>query len=280
MKKMLVLLMVLAIAAPTMALTVKAYDKGNGVVDINYVKLAGEQRVRGFGLDITVVSPATVAVKANPGSFKTGVSTAASRGYGIFPGTIDINSVTGVVNGYGTPAAKVGSPGAGTGNVVTIELGSLYSPAGDANAPIAAASAGEIKLCSLQVTQNGATSPVALTIALNATRGGIVLEDANAAVSPTLTGTSVAFGAAPTCWDVTQCGGQLFGDSTCDGKVNLADLAAMKASFNKNKGTAGYNCCADFNHDTKVNLADLAIMKAHFNITTYTPKNLVQSCPP
>ena len=280
MKKLLVLLMVLGLAAPTMALTVFAVDEGSGVVSLKYTMANGEQRVRAFGLDVTVASPATIAVK--PGSFKTGVSTGSSRGYGIFPGTIDINSTTGAVNGYGGPAAAVGSPGALSGNGVTVEIGSLYSPSGqDANAPVVAAG-GTITLCQFQVTQNGATSPVALSLALNATRGGIVLEDANAAVSPTLTGTNVAFGVPPcfagtptevTNWNAwgqpaNWCGTCFRnGDITGDHLVTFGDVSTVLTYF-KNGDTTGRG---DFNMDHLVTFGDVSAVLTKFKTGATCP---------
>jgi len=83
-----------------------------------------------------------------------------------------------------------------------------------------------------------------------------------------------------TCWDADECGGQPFGDATCDGGVNFADLVALKASWLKVKGDPTYNCCADFDHSNGVNFADLVKLKAYWLTGGYIPSSNEQSCPP
>jgi hypothetical protein len=87
-------------------------------------------------------------------------------------------------------------------------------------------------------------------------------------------------GAAPTCWNHSQCAGQPNGDATCDGNINLADLFALKANFGKSAPWTGNECCADFTQDGSINLADLFVLKAGFGSAPYSPSAGNQSCPP
>ncbi|MHC4475592.1 MAG: S8 family serine peptidase [Planctomycetota bacterium] len=83
-----------------------------------------------------------------------------------------------------------------------------------------------------------------------------------------------------TCWDAGECAGQMSGDATCDGNVNLADLFALKAHFGKSAPWTGPECCADFTQDGSVNLGDLFILKANFGSGPYGPSTTNQNCPP
>jgi hypothetical protein len=82
-----------------------------------------------------------------------------------------------------------------------------------------------------------------------------------------------------TCWDPAQCAGQPFGDSTCDGSVNLADLFALKMYFGQSAPWTPPECCSDYNHDNSVNLGDLFVLKMWFGPGVYVPSTLNQSCP-
>ncbi len=53
---------------------------------------------------------------------------------------------------------------------------------------------------------------------------------------------------------------QLPGDVNGDGQINCADIAVVKAAFNKRTGQPGFNSSADVNHDGVVNVLDLAIV--------------------
>jgi len=94
------------------------------------------------------------------------------KGYGIFPGTIDINTVSGAVDAWGTPVALSTAPGAaGTGldtNTIVVEMGALYV---DANKPPLSGTLLSVKVngdCNVCVTGE----PV---------RGNVVQTDANQA---------------------------------------------------------------------------------------------------
>jgi hypothetical protein len=81
------------------------------------------------------------------------------------------------------------------------------------------------------------------------------------------------------CCESLECAGQTSGDATCDGKVNLADLFALKAHFGKSAPWTGNECCTDFSHDGSVNLEDLFTLKAGFGTSGYIPSTGTQSCP-
>jgi hypothetical protein len=85
---------------------------------------------------------------------------------------------------------------------------------------------------------------------------------------------------AGTCWGHAECAGQTFGDATCDGNVNLADLFALKANFGKCAPWTPPECCADFTQDGCINLGDLFALKAGFGTSGYLPSTGTQDCPP
>ncbi|MHC4527609.1 MAG: DUF7901 domain-containing protein [Planctomycetota bacterium] len=83
-----------------------------------------------------------------------------------------------------------------------------------------------------------------------------------------------------TCWDnITQCAGQSFGDSTCDGWINLGDLFALKMFFGTAAPWTPPECCSDYNHDNSVNLGDLFILKQFLGRGPYAPATGSQNCP-
>jgi hypothetical protein len=85
---------------------------------------------------------------------------------------------------------------------------------------------------------------------------------------------------ASACCESYECAGQPYGDATCDGTVNLADLYALKADFGTSAPWADNQCCADFSHDGNVDLADLYTLKAGFATSGYSPSTGNQNCPP
>jgi hypothetical protein len=211
MRRILLIVAVLLIAAaPAMAtVTVKARHYGlpisgkpmtPGVActacEVNYVCGAGE-KVRAFALEITVDNGFTItSIK----DFNKGENTSTTRGYGIFPGKFrDVINPADPCWADGNynpiaPAADADASGTGLGtNKIIVELGSLYV------APNDPCSVGT--LFRFDVSSNNRTAiDCNLNIALNTTRGGIVLEDGNAAPSPTLTGGKVSFPKTFPCW--------------------------------------------------------------------------------
>ncbi|MCC2630860.1 MAG: conserved repeat domain [Candidatus Paceibacter sp.] len=58
------------------------------------------------------------------------------------------------------------------------------------------------------------------------------------------------------------------GDINKDGNVNQLDLTILTASYNKNKGDAGYDARADLTGDDKVDFNDMVLVAQNFNTTT------------
>ena len=274
MKKFACLMIMLAIAAPTMAsVDVNAVQVGSTTdVDINYTNSEG-QPVRAFSLRITVDSGTITAVDAGDPCVVD---------YYVYPSTIviDGNDVT----SYGTPVAPNTTPGAdGTGldtNTVVLEMGSLHDPC-DALHPNPPGNSG--KLCTITVSGD---CNVALAVE-QTFRGGIVMEDANAPGSVNLTGCSVVTQCFPTtpayalqnadfqayvangwdadCWCAPpegtgyQCDGDAAGDTEGGLKyrVYLNDINLVVANWQKRMKTpalGGANPCADVAHDAEAGL--------------------------
>jgi len=108
MRKTLLVIVVLFITAQVYAATVtlSVEDEGVGWASIRY---SADADVSAFGLKVTADSGALfTAIK----DYNVGECTASVQGYGIFPGTIDINEDTGVVDANGTPVAPDTDPGA------------------------------------------------------------------------------------------------------------------------------------------------------------------------
>jgi hypothetical protein len=161
MKKIVFALVVLLFAAPVLAtVTVTATVEPNTpYVVISYT--SDGNMPRAFGLDITVSDGNIIA--CTPAM--EGECTVSVRGFGIFPGTIDIDDqvTPPVVNTYGTPVAPAGARGALGGidtNGITIEMGSLYE------GPNAPPLSGD--LCTIEVS-----AACTVSIAGNAARCGV-----------------------------------------------------------------------------------------------------------
>jgi hypothetical protein len=196
---LLIVAMLLLATAPAMAtVTVRAMQNGPSnalgqyttsgrncnILDVNYTCDASE-KVRAFALEITLDNG---FVFSSIQDFKRGESNSTSPGYGIFPGSFRDNIDPGAVDwqdvNYSPIAPPSDTDAAGTGigtNKVILEMGSLYVD--DTNKP---ASAGT--LCRLVIDPNRACTPADcnLTIAVNTTRGGVVLEDGSAPASLSL----------------------------------------------------------------------------------------------
>jgi hypothetical protein len=186
MKRLAVCLAMILLAKPAVAaVRIIVVPEGTTQVAINYDTTGGE-KVRAFALDVSVASGTITKIS----DFHRGESSAdpnIQRGYGIFPGSfgryITVDSATGEVTDWNasaySPVADPCDPGALGGlntNGITIELGALYSPAGDdsVNAPLNSGT-----LCKLTLS-----TPTSVTVALNQIRGGIVLT--NPSVAPTV----------------------------------------------------------------------------------------------
>ncbi|UCE99200.1 MAG: hypothetical protein JSV82_08520 [Planctomycetota bacterium] len=162
MKKIAIVVAILALATPAIAaVDINAVPIGTtGVVAITYTT---DANISAFALDITV----DAGVIDDINNFHIGESNSTAKGYGIFPGSIDINSTDNKVDDYGNPVAPNDDPGALGGldtNGITIEMGALYE---DGNQPPLTGT-----LCNVIVTAS-----CNITVALNTTRGGVVKED-------------------------------------------------------------------------------------------------------
>ncbi len=277
MKKVIFPLMVAVLAAPawaTVAITVK------DVSDANVVKAAieysGTERVRAFALDITVDTGTIEAIS----NFAVGDD---NSGYGIFPANfsryISVDPLTGEVSdwspqGY-TPVASPDDPGAlgGIGtHGITIEMGSLY----DTKAPPL-----QGRLCVITCSE-----ACKVTVAKNATRGNVVLENASEATVDLTGATEIQVGAVagpaaaprgvaaqtdewqavgrPDCWlasiNPRQCHGDADGTSQSKQKfwVSTNDLDILIAAWNKTYDQIKDQkigdvplICADFDHQAQ-----------------------------
>ena len=150
--------MIVSLIQPaTATVVVTCQDLGGGVAEFSYDASGETGNVGGFALDVTVGNGATIESIFD---YKTGVSTAADPGYGIF--------------GFGrsTPVAdpiSLGTlPGLGTYGI-TIEMGAIYNLAFPEDAPLVSDT-----LFKIAIDWNNATA-VNVNIALNAVRGGIVM---------------------------------------------------------------------------------------------------------
>lgn len=285
MKKLVVLMAVLAIAVPSMAgTTVSCAQIGTTAqFTISYAYDGTGSVPRAFALDVTTNLGSFSAVAAT----MTGESTTVTKGFGIFPGTIAIDS-TGSVTSVGTPVAPQTDLPSGTlaglnTAGMTLELGSLYATSAAAPVVAGTASSGILVTVTMSgMAQDSAAKVATITIVPNTARGGLVLEDAtsvgafSSACTVTIpalppsdcfsnslsTFTRWTLSGKPDCWcpptSVTglpkggsgyQCVGDADGTRYASTyRVYNGDISAISASWKKNIGASGYNTCADVDH--------------------------------
>ncbi len=182
--------------------TVRVFVQGtNGLAWIRY-ECTADEVVRSFALDVTVDRGVILGVSG----FLRGPSTPSAPGYGIFPAAFrDHVAVDSGTNADWTssdynPIATVADSPADTlpglnSSGVTLELGALWNPASTDAVPPATGT-----LCALSVSELAK-----VTVAANASRGGVVAEPpdatlvtqfSGAAVDPeiAITGFSVSYG--------------------------------------------------------------------------------------
>ncbi len=226
---------------------------------------------RAFALDVTTSLGTISGVTAT----KVGESNSASKGFGIFPGTIVIDSAGSVTN-VGSPVAPASDAGAlgGIGtNGVTLELGSHYS-----NMAGRPDNSGVLVTVQLAGTSPGSSATV--KIVPNVTRGGVVLEDGTSIGAFTSTCVYApqppdCFSNAlstyarwtlcgkPSCWcpptsvTGTLAGGtgyQCAGDAALDVypglnyRVYTTDFNVLSMNWKRKCGDVGFNSCADLDH--------------------------------
>jgi hypothetical protein len=220
-------------------------------VTVNYRVVGEPNKVSAFALDITVDSGAKIKSISN-----------LSSDYWVYPGSIQI--VNGEVNDVGSPVCDPNSPGALGGldtNGITIEMGALHDPPGDAYLP----SSGT--LLKFRVDKD-----CFVTIQENTVRGGVVLTDPN--LNPNVNITCmyrppcfprnyptyddwVKLG-KPDCWCGNlarpkwpyQCDGDA--DNATQGlqklRVYTNDFNILVANWKKLINDPALNPCADFDH--------------------------------
>lgn len=187
MKPYILFLSLLLPTLPVTATVLVFVQDSNGVANISYQCTAGEL-VRTFALDVSVDHGQILAVT----NFLRGPSTAAARGYGIFPASFRDNvTVTSGTNanwnvpGY-SPLAVVADaptntlPGLNSSGV-TLEFGAVWDPSVPSAAPGPSGT-----LCTLQLNQTAN-----VTIAPNLRRGGLVAEPPDFVLSPQFMGALV-----------------------------------------------------------------------------------------
>jgi hypothetical protein len=275
MKKTVLMLAVLLFAGSAWAtdVTITCTHEGGGVVRIDYA-VTGLPKVRAFALDIMVDNGTIDQIS----HFKVGESITGDKGFGIFPANfsryINVDPNTGQVttwdvNNY-TPVADANDlhalGGLGT-NGITIEMGAIYSPADDSS-PNAPDDAGT--LCKIKVSDSANVS-----IAENATRGGVVLTDPSISPNVQISGCSVTINQAqstgsscfpsnfstysdwvalgkPACWcSRYQCDGDADGKtsgSPFNYRIYTADLSIVVDNWKKTIDDPTLNPCADIDH--------------------------------
>jgi len=187
MKAICIPLVALLFVVPAQAVVVTCVNEGNNVVRIDYSARDETVLPAAFALDVTVDGGAVIQ---SIYGYKTGDSTASSRGFGIFPSSMQFDD-RGTVSNWGTPdMSKPGSTdvqaGVGTSGV-TLGLASRHD--GPQNAPPVQGT-----LCRIRVDPRGAAT-VNVRVARNTFGGGVVLENATPAK---FTGVGCVLGAVST----------------------------------------------------------------------------------
>jgi hypothetical protein len=271
MKRFLLILAVLVFVSPAMAVvTITAVDNADGTADIQYAADPNDA-VSGFGIDITVDANVVIADVCD---YVEGESVTGNIGYGIFPGTIDVNTVSGDINDAGTPVAPSLDPGAlgGLGtNGVTLEMGALYV---EGNEPPLTGT-----LCTIVLGNcDGATGTPTLTLAGNSTRGNVVKTDSTEA-TVVYNGTTVS-----NCYTLTDCF-----PTTPDYAQQRTDFLAYQAAganpdcwCQPGTGTlnpAGYQCDGDAANDTQL-IKKYRVYTNDLNLVTGNWKTVISNAPP
>ncbi|MEI7955373.1 MAG: choice-of-anchor D domain-containing protein, partial [Verrucomicrobiota bacterium] len=169
-------------------------EDSNGSALLKYQCTAGEV-MRAFALNVTIDRGQIVGIS----NFFVGPSTASAHGYGIFPAAfrdhVAATVTSGTVanwnaSGYNPVASVADAPSdtlAGLGSSgVTLEFGAVW----DASAPTAAPAASGT-LCTLQLSTDATLQGTNVTLAANASRGGVVASPNGTTVTPTMVGAHV-----------------------------------------------------------------------------------------
>jgi hypothetical protein len=246
MKRMIIFVAVVALAAGAEATVQISCTNNRNVVTVSYDASSEPNRVRAFGLDISVDAGTIGNVEC------------LSSDYYVYPGTIVIQD--GVVTEWGT-CAPVGQDT----NTIIVEMGSLYE-AGIEPPP---AATGDLLRFTINKSEYGWSC---VTIAENEQRGGVVME--NPEEVPDVSFTSCCWCSYPACWDSpTQCHGDVDGT----GDVKGSDFLHLKDCWYKCYPDPYYieHCvCVDSDRDGCVKGADFMILKSNWY------KSVPSDCPP
>ena len=295
MKKLIVILALL-IATPAFA-ALSVYCEATGsVVAVKYSGADVNNLPAAFGLSLTTDNSETLTLQTG---FKTGESTNASPGYGIFPGSINLDTPATPV--WNNPVADPCDEPAGDADAssfVIVELGALYDD--DFNAPGTSGTLCEFLAsgdCTVTLEDEdtyraGVVLEDGTTVDVNTTCAVIVATDCFPGGNPSGPNTAeydewVLVG-KPDCWcHPRQCQGDADGRSEGKGNtwVALVDLTVLKAAWNKNLAAVQGNStvvgdpplavdwiCADFDHASegkglvRAAVEDLTILKANWNL--------------
>jgi hypothetical protein len=284
MRKAILVLAVLILASPVWGVVMITCEADGNEVTVSYDMNDVNGLIRAVALNITLDSNATIG---DISGYKIGESISGDKGFGIFPGSIDINE-GGVVQDYGDPirdpcqypeVPTLG--GKGTGGM-TVELGSLYYPVtpGSPNAP-------DDSGILLKFTVSDDCN---VTIDADASGGGVVMESGESAATNLPSTCQVRLDCLiggnagpseysdwvqwqkPDCWCyMYQCRGDIDGLKIGFWQVNAADLEKFREAFflmdPQLQGVTD-GICADIDHLKigfwRVNAADLELFRAYF----------------
>ena len=275
MKKMFLVLALLIFATQAVAGTVNLIliqdmnDQDARIAELYY---SADANVSGFGLNITVATADANIIDIN--NYFVGECDGSNKGFGIFPESfstyIDAGNPDWQDSNY-TPVAPNTAPGAsGTGlgmGTIVVEMGALYE---DGNQP---ATSG--LLCKIQVDGD-----CNVTVTGDATRGNVVLEDANEASLVTTAATDIRIEESsgwvyPDCWGYsgtdykTQCHGDYENSNTLH-NVSTTDFGPYRDGFDSaftDGDNSRYiaNVCADGNRDGFINTTDFGPYRDNFD---------------
>jgi hypothetical protein len=282
MKKVLLVVLAIAIATPAMAAVTLTGTSTGLTATVGYSWDGTGKLPRAFGLTVTATGGKIASVQG----YKTdGASTAASKGFGIFPKGIVIDA-GGNATAYGSPVEPNSLPGGGAADGSSyhciVALGSLYAASAPGDAPAASGTLFTVT-CATGATQVVITPETTY-------RGGVVGEDANGI---TVAAKTIAVGAVleaikstapeyatwvawgkPNCWAYKkQCNGDITGTSALGKPVSTADLNILKPAFGASDSALALvtnGICADLNHAAalgkRVSTADLNVLKTYFGV--------------
>jgi len=323
MRKALLIVAMLLLVTPVMATTTITAVKesqtrtpdGNefATIAIRYSGVAPtDANVRAFALDVNIDSnngsPNFQRIRDFNVGEANGAITNGKSGYGIFPSRFrDFIVVTAPNFGdsnynpttaWDEPETTDHNSGMGYPKMI-VEMGTLY--AGDANRPAMSGT-----LFRFDVNNYGQLGTFNITIKANALRGGVV-DNAGAAITPTLVGTSITFTAnecfpsgnsrytdwvnlgRPLCWcESRQCHGNA--DNVGQGKNNNIwvlnwDLDVLLAAWNKTDpistntvvtggGKTVLWVCADFDHKPQGKNNNIRVLTGDLDVMLYYWNNV------